>query len=143
MSKSMMMIMSALGILMMFSILGIGLSSTSQLLTALSYDGASAFKDAEFWSIFLGTSGVMALIALGAGIAIGFLTKTSAIDYAIATPITLVGGWVLGDLWSIMSTIEANVGAFTWITGVARFVITLLMFGLIWSLISFWRGSDG
>jgi len=144
MSKAITIIMMTAGILMLFAFLGIGDSATSALLTALSFGSLTTIKSGEFWVNLFGTSaGALAVAMAGAGIAIGYLTKSSPIEYIIASAVMALGGWVVGDLLSILATVEGSVGSFTFVTYIAKFIIVLLCVGVVLSLISYWRGSDG
>jgi hypothetical protein len=144
MSKAVTGLLMIIGILMLLAFLNIGSSTTAVLLSKIGFNNLADAQSATFFDYFLNTTaGILALAGLAAGIAIGVFTKQSGIEYALVIPVMAIGGWVLGDLYKILTTIETSVGDFVFVTFLTKFLIVIMMVGTIMALISWWRGVDG
>lgn len=142
MSKAVTFILISTTILILFGILGIADTMTSNVLDAISFSNLGMAESAEFFSKY---ALVLSLAAAGGAIAIGFLVKSSSVEYLIVGLISLLGTWVVADLIKILATTNGIlVGTeFEFITVVVKWVVAALLVGTIMALISYWRGSDG
>jgi hypothetical protein len=142
MSKAITFILISTTILILFSILGIVETNTGALLSAINFANLSNFTSGEFFSKY---SLIIAAAIAGGAIGIGFLVKSSPIEYIIIGLVSLLGTWVATDLVSILIAVDGIlIGTeFAFIATVVKVIVTFLLVGTVLALISYWRGSDG
>lgn len=85
---------------------------------------------------------IIAIFALAAtaGIIIGALTRTTPENYLIAALATLVTGFAVADMIAVYT--QLNSYGVTWISWGVSAIMTILIFGFVFSMVDWWRGND-
>lgn len=138
------------GIFALFTIMGMPGSTTSALLNAFGSinPDSTDYQGGDFWStLFHSGTGLIALLAgLGTGAYLGFFTRQSFSEIAIAGFVATLGGWIIGDMYSVLKTMKAQIGAsgseFLFIYNAMWFLFIIFIVGCMLSLISWWRNSE-
>ena len=131
-------IIIATGLTLLFEMAGIPIASNLLSYLGLSLTGASAIKSAALYLAIFGGAGI--LIGLGAGIAIGYITKSSPENFIIlpilVTSVTLF-------IAPLIEIISYSYGHFdNWIFYIILFIMGILTTGFIFAMVEFFRGTD-
>lgn len=143
MSKVFTFVTIILGIFAMFSLFGIADSSTSQLLRALSWDNPDTLKGFDFFALlFSNTAGVIATISGVGAIIVGLFTRQSTESLLLAGFVSLLAGWVVGDMYFIISNATTQAASFPFIGSLVKVYFFVFIGSFIIAMIEFWRGAD-
>jgi type III secretory pathway component EscS len=126
------------------AIFGIEGSQTSQLLRALSFDNPENLQSFSFFDLIFGNvAGVIATIAGAGAIIVGLFTRQSTESILLAGFTSILAGWVIGDMVSIITTSTALYSTtFPFIAKIMKLYLMVFIGSFIIALIEWWRGSD-
>ena len=135
------------GIFALFTIIGLPGSTTSQLISAVGGNDVGNYQNSSFWQILFGsTTGLIALFSSIGTVIVGFFLKQSFSETAVAGFVGVLGGWIIGDMISVLTTMKAQMGAsgaeFGFIYQITWFFLIIFIAGAVLSLISWWRNSE-
>lgn len=108
-------------------------------LNAIGFDvAASSMKSATFYTGIFGAAGI--LLAIGVGIAVGFLTKSKPENYII---LPLIVGSLEFFVVALTSIIDYSLTNFAgWVSSIIILIFAPLVVGYVLSLVEFFRGTD-
>ena len=132
----------AIGLSLLFDFAG--LIPTGGLLSLIGYSNVGGvltwnFTASTFWNSVLGLSGYL-ILGITAGLAIGFITKSSSENYIILPFITTV---LAVFLQAFIGVITYSIGAFPgWITAIIILTLGPFVPLFIVAMVEFFRGTD-
>ncbi|MCK9429547.1 MAG: hypothetical protein M0R17_06045 [Candidatus Omnitrophica bacterium] len=111
---------------------GIGFSSNSTIQSV-------SLTNSSFFNEIFGSTGFL-ILAVGAGIVVGFLTKQSAENFIILPLVTVIGVSYIGTLYGLI-TYAVGLQSIL-VSSLLSLILIPLTSGFIVSLVEFFRGTD-
>jgi len=127
-----------LGMLLLLEFGGITIGTNLLSIIGVGTD-SFGFTTSNFFDFIFGSGGLL-LIGLGAGLAVGFITKSSPENFIILPFITSILAIFLQGFYSIVNYSISNHPV--WISSLMILILAPLTVGYAFSLVEFFRGTD-
>ncbi len=130
------------GTIILMNIAGIETNS-GKFITYVFSDGISSLRTSEIWIYF----SAIIILAGAVGVKAGFFGGSPDPAFAIAPLAGIFGAVILSDLIGLYGKLNEygqNVdGTLNWMGNIFLISFALLFLAFVFSLVSWWRGSDG
>jgi len=120
-----------------FGLIGVGLANELGFST-LSANNGYDLEASPLWNFIFTNAGAILLVAAGAGIAIGFITKTASENYVIL-PFITTSMLLFAD--TIIAILKQSKDFDPWITGILLIIFLPLGAGFIVTMVEWFRGN--